>query len=576
MRRTILALARAMAGVSIILTAGLIYCAAYKSFSRSMRNDTAAAALYIAAGLESSGAAYLESLASPGKGELFRGRLNRRVTLIDGKGRVLFDSAASVDAMENHLNRPEIAAALENGAGESLRFSETISRQTYYYALRLRAPAGGDGSPGTPESGPAVLRVSYTTDSVIVVIANLMIITLLIAAVIFILLSLAASRVTKKLVEPINRIDLDNPEETPVYEELTPLLLRIKRQNEAIAGQMRATRKRQLEFEAITGNMREGLIVLDREARILSCNKSARALLDVQLERVENHNFLAIRRDEPFRGAVEKALGGAATEAAFTAGNRRLRLFANPVGDSGTIQGAALVILDVTEGEDRERLRREFTANVSHELKTPLMAISGYAEIMAGGLAAPEDMPRFALKIYGETQRLITLIGDIMTLSKLDEKDEAPLKEKLDLFALTRDVLTRSSAAAAVRNIALSLEGKAMEMTGVRQVLDEMIFNLLDNALKYNVEGGQVRVSLEKRDSEILLSVSDTGSGIPPDEQSRIFERFYRVDKSRSGAIPGTGLGLSIVKHGAALHNAKVEVESDGKTGSRFTLRFPA
>jgi two-component system phosphate regulon sensor histidine kinase PhoR len=361
-----------------------------------------------------------------------------------------------------------------------------------------------------------------------------------------------------------------------VYDELTPLLFRVKRQNEAISAQLTEMRKWQIEFTAIADNMREGLLVLDQDARILSCNKSARDLLGVQPEHIEKQNVLAVRRDEPFRTAVKKALGGTAAEAAFSSGKRYLQMFANPMMDNGAVQGLVLVILDVTEREDRDKLRREFTANVSHELKTPLMAISGYAEIMAGGVAKPEDMPRFAWSIYQEAQRLITLVGDIMTLSRLDEKNESPAEERVDIFSLAQNVLERISGATAARSISVSLNGAEAEISGIRQVLDEMIFNLVDNAVKYNTEGGKIHVSVEKLGQEVVLSVSDTGIGIPADEQDRIFERFYRVDKSRSRTVEGTGLGLSIVKHGAALHKAKIEVQSDGKTGTRFTLRFEA
>jgi two-component system phosphate regulon sensor histidine kinase PhoR len=334
-------------------------------------------------------------------------------------------------------------------------------------------------------------------------------------------------------------------------------------------------RKRQNEFTAITDNMREGLLVLDQDGRILSCNKSAGSLLGIHLKRVEYQNVLAVRRDEPFRGALEKALRGTLAETELSVGRRSLRLFANPVKYKNTVQGVILVILDITERVDRDRLRREFTANVSHELKTPLMVISGFAEIMTGGVAKQEDMPHFAEKIYGEAQRLISLVDDIMTLSRLDEGGEIHAKEETDLFALARDAAGRLSATAANRKISLTVDGEEARIPGIPHVLDEMIFNLIDNAVKYNVEGGTVRVSVEKRAGENIVSVEDTGIGIPEDEQDRIFERFYRVDKSRSSAVEGTGLGLSIVKHGAALHDAKIEVQSDGKKGTRFTLRFP-
>jgi two-component system phosphate regulon sensor histidine kinase PhoR len=476
---------------------------------------------------------------------------------------VLFETSADAETMENHLSRREVEEAIKTGAGGETRFSETVGKQTYYYAVRLN-----DGS---------VLRLAKTTDSVFVSLARLIIITAIIAMFIFGLTAMISSWVTAKLVAPVNRLNLDAPEANVTYDELTPLLSRMKKQNDMIAAQLAEQRKKQLEFTAITDNMREGLIILDGEAQVLSCNKSALKLLDLKLEGVENRNALAVRRDEAFRLLVEKATSGSVAETTLSAGERRLRIFANPVADGGTVLGAALLILDVTEQEDREKLRREFSANVSHELKTPLMAISGYAELMSEGLAKPEDTGRFARNIYTEAQRLITLIGDIIMLSHLDEQNEAlPMKE-VDLQALTQSVLRRINGAAAERRLSVTFDGEPALLTGAPGILEELIYNLLDNAVKYNKDGGEIRVSLKNNneaDGRIIFSVSDTGPGIPAAEQERIFERFYRVDKSRSKDAGGTGLGLSIVKHAAALHNARVEVESDGKSGSRFTVRF--
>jgi two-component system phosphate regulon sensor histidine kinase PhoR len=424
----------------------------------------------------------------------------------------------------------------------------------------------------------SILRVAKTSDSIFVFLLRPILITVFTAFFVFAAAAAVSSRLTKWLVSPINRLDLDKPENNVTYDELTPLLSRMKKQNDMIAAQLSEMRKRQLEFAAITENMREGFIILDPEAVILSCNRSAMRLLDFNIARIENQNVLVIRRDEAFRRVVEKAISGIAAEAVLSSGEGHLQMFANPVADNQTILGAVLVILDVTEREDREKLRREFSANVSHELKTPLMSISGFAEIMAEGVAKPEDSRRFARNIYNEARRLITLIGDIIMLSKLDERNESPPPERIDLFSLARELLERIGGAAAERGIRTRIEGEAAVITGNRQVLDEMIYNLLDNAVKYNREGGEIQVSVlgaGGAGKEVVLSVADTGIGIPAAEQERIFERFYRVDRSRSKAAGGTGLGLSIVKHGAALHHARVEVQSDGKSGSCFTLRFP-
>ena len=572
MKRKILLFASTLAGLSIFLTAVLIHFAVYWDYSELMKRDVTLEAEYVRAAVELSGMWYLDSLAPAARRA---GGGFSRITLIAPDGRVLFETSAGAESMENHLSRQEVQEAIRSGTGEETRFSETVGKQTYYYAVALE-----DGS---------VLRLAKTTDSIFVSLIRPIVITIIIAVFIFGLAAMISSFVTAMLVAPINRLNLDAPENNVTYEELTPLLSRMKKQNDMIAAQLSEQRKQQLEFTAITDNMREGLIVLDEEAQILSCNKSALKLLNVQLENIENQNVLVIRREESFRLLVEKAISGTAAETTLASGERRLRIFANPVVDSQTILGAVLVILDVTEQEDREKLRREFSANVSHELKTPLMAISGYAEIMSEGLAKPEDTQRFARSIYTEAQRLITLIGDIIMLSRLDEKHESlpaafPVEE-VNVFSLARTVLERVNSAAAERGLTVTLDGEAAVITGVPGILEEMIYNLLDNAVKYNRDGGEIHVSVKKNDAvphpegspaegRIVFTVSDTGTGIPAAEQERIFERFYRVDKSRSKGAGGTGLGLSIVKHGAALHNAKVEVQSDGKSGSRFTLRF--
>jgi two-component system phosphate regulon sensor histidine kinase PhoR len=556
MRKKILRFACTLAGFSITLTAVFINLTMYQDYSNNIKRSLVIESAYIGAGLELSGPPYLASI---GRAGIQNGGISTRITLVAPDGAVLFDTSAGAEDMENHLLRREIQQAIETGSGAETRFSQTMRKQTYYYAARL-----GDGT---------ILRTAKTTDSIFMSLFRPIIITVIIAAVIFIAAASISSRVTGKLVESINRLNLDNPETNDTYEELSPLLIRMKKQNDMIAAQFSEQRKRQLQFTAITNNMREGLIILDQNAQILSCNRSALKLLDVHLENIENQNVLVIRRDEAFRRVVEKAAAGAAAEALLPSREGHLRIFANPVADNGTILGAVLVVLDVTEQEDREKLRREFSANVSHELKTPLMTISGCAEIMAEGLAKPEDVGRFARNIYAEAQRLITLIGDILLLSRLDEKNELPA-ETVDLLSLTRTVLDRISGAAEERGLRVYLEGEEAEVTGIRQILDEVLYNLLDNAVKYNRQNGEIRVSIKKTGGGIEFSVSDTGIGIAPSEQERIFERFYRVDKSRGKEAGGTGLGLSIVKHGAALHNATIEVHSDGASGSRFTLRF--
>jgi two-component system phosphate regulon sensor histidine kinase PhoR len=413
--------------------------------------------------------------------------------------------------------------------------------------------------------------------------------TLAIAAAVFLAAVGIGARVTRKIVAPINRLDLETPEENVAYEELDPLLFRIKRQNDRIAAQMREMRKKELEFSAITANMREGLLVLDREGSVLSCNQSALALLNARTGDPRGRSVLTLRRDASFRRAVESALGSASggapeqAEASLRVNGRHLWVMANPVSDEGELQGAVLVLLDVTEREDREQLRREFSANVSHELRTPLTAISGYAEIIANGVAKLEDAPHFAERIYAEAQRLITLVGDVMMLSRLDEgggesENEEFEKEKVALGELVKSAVESLGDIARSRNVAVVFDfpGEEVEITGIRPLLGEMVLNLLDNAVKYNVDGGEVRISAGRTGDAVFLTVADTGIGIPPEEQERVFERFYRVEKSRNGAAKGTGLGLSIVKHGALLHGAKIALQSDGSSGTAVTLLFPA
>jgi two-component system phosphate regulon sensor histidine kinase PhoR len=562
-KRTILVFVCAMAGASILLTALCIQFVLYWDYSRMMKSSVVAESGYIRAAVEASGPGFLRSLSRANNAAL-----PTRITLVAADGRVLFDSDADAETLENHLSRAEIQSALSAGAGEATRLSTTMAKQTYYYAVRLR-----DGT---------ALRTARTTDSVLISIARIMFITLGIALVVFLAALKIGSRVTETLVRSIIQLDLDAPENNVTYDELTPLLSRMKKQNDVIAAQIAEQRKKQLEFTAITDNMREGLIVLDGEGKILSCNKSALDLLDIHQENIENKNVLVIRREESFRRAVETAIAGAAAETLLSMPSGRLQVFANPVRDNNAVLGAVLVILDVTEREDREKLRREFSANVSHELKTPLMSISGCAEIMAGGLVKPEDMHPFAQKIYDETQRLIALIADILLLSRLDEEEKGASpganieKEEIDLLPFTRNIVDRIAPAATDCFLYITLDGENATIAAVPHILDEMIFNLLDNAVKYNKQGGSIMVNIKKTETETLLSVADTGIGISPAEQKRIFERFYRVDKSRNKDVGGTGLGLSIVKHGALIHNAKIEVESALNAGSRFTLRFPA
>jgi two-component system phosphate regulon sensor histidine kinase PhoR len=396
---------------------------------------------------------------------------------------------------------------------------------------------------------------------------------ILILVIAVVLSTLLARRSAKRLVKPLNDIDLEHPEEMDTYEELTPLLHRLVNQNRQIQSQIMELKRRQQEFITIIENMSEGLLVVDRKTDIISYNSSAMKLLGAS-KVSEKQSVLTLNRSESFRKAIDKALNGYHNEQPMQFDGRFYELIANPVFDGDLVAGAVIVILDVTEKEEREKLRREFTANVSHELKTPLTSISGFAEIIKNKIARPEDIERFAGNIYDESQRLIDLIGDIIKLSQLDENTMQEEMEYVDLFDIVNDVVQRLKTEADKKNITLELSIEHAPVNGVRQILEEMIYNLYDNAIKYNKKDGKVSIALTKNDKGILFSIEDTGIGIPPKEQERVFERFYRVDKSHSKEISGTGLGLSIVKHAALFHNATVTLESELNKGTKVSIKF--
>ena len=553
MKKKLLLYSCLLAAIAIILTAALINVTVYRDFNDNMRETVRLNATNISQAYDMFGLDYLETLESDSS--------TYRVTLVSPSGEVLFDTAADAESLANHADRPEIIAANAEGSGESTRYSETLSLETYYYAIQQ-----ADGN---------ILRVAMTMDSVYASLLAMLPLMLLIAAVVFILSLIFASWQSKRIIKPINELDLDHPAENDVYPELAPLLLRLQKQNEMIAGQMAKLRQAQNEFAEITNHMREGFLVIDDKEEVLSYNKSALTLLDVtDIEEGPQH-ILSLNRSESLRETLDKVLAGESAECLLEIAERKVRLLANPVIDSGRVQGAVLLLRDTTEQEEREKLRREFTANVSHELKTPLTSISGYAEIIANGLARPEDVQRFAGSIYDEVQRLISMINDIIKLSRLDEEEGLPQRQQIDLAELTTTVCERLQSEADKRDVKIVLQLVPCSIRGVGQVLEEMVYNLVDNAIKYNREHGQVTVTLVEQGSEAVLTVSDIGIGIPESEQERVFERFYRVDKSHSDAVPGTGLGLSIVKHGAMVHRAKITVESTVGKGTSVEIRFP-
>lgn len=538
-----------------VLTAAWLLCC---DMQIQMRQAVATELRYLKSAMEVSEGNLPDRLAGYGDGND-----GNRITWVDTDGSVLYDSYADSESLQNHSDRPEIREALENGSGQSVRISDTLAEQTYYCAARLE-----DGT---------VIRVASTTRSALAAMVNTIPLMGLLAAVIFGATMVLAELQTRRIVEPINQIDLDNPQYEQVYDELSPLVRRLVKQKETIRRQMDTLREKQEEFTAITENMREGFIIVDSRADVISYNGSALRILGAETaaDGGGNVNVFSFNRSGSFRQAVDQALSGERGERNLELNGRFYQIIANPVEEAGKQNGAVVVILDVTEQQGREELRREFTANVSHELKTPLTSISGYAEIMKNGLVQPADMTRFSEKIYQEAQRLITLVGDIIKLSRLDEGDVGLSRSTVDLREIVSDVLSRLRDSAGKHQIDLVIKGGHAIVQGTPQILDEMIFNLCDNAVKYNKPGGWVMVTVASENGSPTLTVEDNGIGIAKNDQERIFERFYRVDKSHSKQIGGTGLGLSIVKHGAIYHKAKVEMESALGKGTRIRLVFP-
>ena len=542
--RSIFLVATAVLLACFILIFGMLY----EHLGQQIQAELQVEAVYIAQGLAQSGESYFQGL----KG-------TNRITWVAADGTVLYDSDSEAAAMENHADREEIQEALTNGSGQSTRYSTTFDERRIYFATRL--------SDGT------VLRVSSAQRSVWVLIMGMLSPVIFIFVLAAVLSGVLASMLAKRILRPVNAIDLEHPEQSETYEELAPLLSKIYHQNRVIDSQISELQRKQAEFTAITENMSEGFLVIDEHTDLLSYNTSALRLLGAEADGGKR-SVLALNRSEGFRNAVERSLSGEHSEEIFEREGRYFQIMANPVSREGRVAGAVLIILDITEKHAQENMRREFTANVSHELKTPLTSISGTAEIIKNGFVKPEDIPHFAGNIYEEAQRLIALIGDIMRLSQLDE-DSLPLeKQPVDLYALASSVLHRLEDTAQKKGISFALSGQRTIVSGVPQVLDEMIFNLCDNAVKYNRENGHVRVCVSTEQEHAVLRVEDDGIGIPAADRDRVFERFYRVDKSHSKEIGGTGLGLSIVKHGAMFHNARVSLESELGKGTAVTIVF--
>ena len=537
---------------ALVLAVGLaaVMGILYSNFDGQMRKELSKEAAYLAYGVEQQGVDYLKNIKDK----------SARITYIDQDGTVLFDNEADVSEMKNHSDRTEFQKAEKYGAGESSRYSDTLSEKTIYYALRLK-----DGT---------VLRVSGTQDSVLTLVENLIFPLCGLLCLMLILSGIMASAISKRIVKPINELDLESPEENQIYEELSPLLSKIHRQNREIQNQLELAKQQQEEFSLITENMQEGLIVIDKYTMILSANSSAWNLFHMDRVR-QGESVYCLDREEEFRHAIEQVLSGEHTELVLKLNGSDIQLIANPVIRDKKTEGAVVLLVNVTEKLERESLRREFSANVSHELKTPLTSISGFAEIMQGGLVKNEDIPKFAGRIYKESQRLLQLVEDVIQISQLDEEKTSYVWEPVDVYQVCKNAFESLKEKAKRLNVHLYICGERMKMEAVRTLLEEAIYNVCDNAIKYHRNDGSVSVFLTQTAQEIQIVVKDTGVGIPKEDQDRVFERFYRVDKSHSKEIGGTGLGLSIVKHAVGALKGSVILRSEEGNGTEITLRFP-
>ena len=532
--------------VTMLLIMGVLYNYFSSVQQRQLRSQTTLAVQ----GAEQLGMDYFDGLSDE----------DVRITWVAANGDVLYDSASDSDVMENHLQREEIQSALATGFGESARYSSTMLKQYLYCAQKL--------SDGT------VLRLSVSHNSIWVLLLGMLQPILIVIAVAAVLSFLLASRLSKRIVDPMNKLNLDEPLENEGYDELSPLLRRIYSQQQHLKEQQATLTRKQNELEAIVGHLEEGMILLDKSCKVITANQAALRLLDARASNIAGLDLLMLSRNLALAEAVQEAMDGRSATRKTELHGKTIQIQAAAVGQQDEMSGVAVVLFDITQSEQAEQRRREFTANVSHELKTPLQSISGYSELLMRGMARQEDIQPFAQRIYGETQRLIQLVQDIINLSQLDEGSSYQWQQA-NLFAIAAEVTGSLEHFAEEKQVRLTLEGSDTMLRGVPELLRGIVYNLTDNAIKYNHPGGSVTVTVSRQKDEAVLTVSDTGIGIPEGEQDRIFERFYRVDKSRSKEVGGTGLGLSIVKHAAFLHKAAIDVTSQLGAGTTIQVRFP-
>ena len=544
--RSTVAVGLAVLLASLVIIMGALYTYFGHVQEQQLRDELSIAAAAMESG---DGEAYLSKLHSD----------NYRITWLRADGTVLYDTKADAAAMENHAQREEVRQALANGAGESSRYSATLLEKTLYYARRLP-----DGT---------VLRLSASRVTMGVLLLSMFPAILAVIAVALILSGILAGRVSRRITRPLNTLDLEHPLENDAYEELSPLLRRLEHQRRQIDDQLRSLRRRSEEFEQITASMTEGLVLVDNGGTILSMNPAACAVFHTDAACV-GQPLLTVERGSAVSHALHDAMDTGHGETRMERDGREYQFDMTRIQADGEVVGAVLLTFDVTEQAYAERNRREFTANVSHELKTPLQGIIGSAELLETGMVRPDDVPRFVGHIRGEAQRLVTLINDILRLSELDEGGSLPT-EPVELLSLCTDTVKSLESAAQQRQITMTVTGEAVTVPGVRRLLTEPVFNLCDNAIKYNKDSGSVAVAVGRDGPNAVVTVADTGIGIPPEHQGRVFERFYRVDKSHSKASGGTGLGLSIVKHAVAYHHGTVTLDSREGEGTTFTLRLP-
>ena len=530
---------------SLLLTGSVLYY----YFTNQLKNELHREADYIAEGINSLGVEYLNQIQEREK----------RLTLISSDGTAFYDNKIKLEELDNHLEREEVQEAMKSGRGESERYSDNLQERTLYYAVLLE-----DGS---------ILRISTVTHTIVSLLLGIFQPICIMLVFVFVLAGIFASRVAKKLIEPINNLDLEHPEENQTYEEMAPLLGKIKKQSVQINQQLKKANQKKEEFDAITKHMKEGLIIVGKHMEVLSYNEAAVELLSDGNTPILD-SALAFNRSEVFSNALENALLGKDSEVMLTHNGKDYQVLVNPVFQDNAVQGAVVLVLDITEKVQRDYLRREFTANVSHELKTPLTSISGFAELIKSGMVKSEDVEEFATRIYNEAGRLITLVNDIIRLSRLEE-GQLYEKEEIDIRKLLQETMEGLEVEAKKNHIKMAIEGDSPTYIAPPQIMGEILHNLCENAVKYNKPGGSVTIRLHVEDGNTVITVSDTGIGIPTEYQQRVFERFFRVDKSHSKKIGGTGLGLSIVKHSVDYLGGQIYLTSEIGVGTTVKIVLP-